>query len=320
MTRQDANAGTGDAAMRRPAKRKWLNYAGLAIAVLCMGFFLDRVMSLRSCMPEVSLTTLEPLPLALLVYVAGCLVSARAWTMLLATLGVPTRLSLGVGIFLVSQFGKYLPGNVGQHVGRVTLSTRLGLPMRPVITSMLLETVLVLGIVLLLGLPVLLGYFQLAPLMALGAALAALLAAATLALRRQPVSQARDDIKEAAGGKLKGFACVGLLLGAGVVLSSGGLVLLDPSFLATPGTVLKVASLFCAAWLAGFLTPGAPAGLGIRELILSEGLAPMVGPESAALVAILLRVVTTASDLIALGIGLLLLKRAPQAPSEAVAI
>lgn len=319
MTRHVLDAATGDAT-RRPSKRKWLNYAGLAIAVVCLGFFIDRVMALRASMPELSFMALKTLPLALFAYMVGCFVAARAWTMLLAILGTPVRLSVGAGIFLVAQFGKYLPGNVGHHVGRVTLSTRLGLPIRPVLGSMLLETVLVLGIVLLLGLPILLSYFELAPLIGLAVVAGALLAAAGVALRKLPFGETQDGIKQVAAGKLKGFASLGLLLGAGVVLSSGGLVLLDPSFLATPGTAFKVVSLFCAAWLAGFLTPGAPAGLGIRELILSEGLTPMAGPESAALVAILLRVVTTASDLFAFGIGLLLLKRAEQASPEAVAI
>tara|TARA_R110002051_G_scaffold55802_1_gene103617 strand:+ start:1438 stop:2331 length:894 start_codon:yes stop_codon:yes gene_type:complete len=56
---------------------------------------------------------------------------------------------------------------------------------------------------------------------------------------------------------------------------------------------------FVLAWLAGFLTPGAPAGLGVRELVLLVLIGPHV-PEATLLLAILLgRIVTISGDFLA---------------------
>ena len=51
---------------------------------------------------------------------------------------------------------------------------------------------------------------------------------------------------------------------------------------------------FVVAWLAGFVTPGAPAGLGVRETVLVLGL-PQLGPAALG-VAIGHRVVTAIAD------------------------
>src|SRR3546814_5500746 len=45
--------------------------------------------------------------------------------------------------------------------------------------------------------------------------------------------------------------------------------------------LLGVLGVYAAAWLLGFLMPGAPAGLGVREVVLFMGLAPLVGGASA---------------------------------------
>ena len=98
------------------------------------------------------------------------------------------------------------------------------------------------------------------------------------------------------------------LILAGIVLSALSLSLLDPggtllSFDAFPITL----GLFACAWLLGFVTPGAPAGIGIRELMLTEGLTPLVGREQAVVIALTFRILSTGSDLLVLlaGLGML---------------
>ena len=64
-----------------------------------------------------------------------------------------------------------------------------------------------------------------------------------------------------------------------------------------------IAGMFAAAWLAGFLAPGAPAGLGIREVLLVQVLS-LAYPDPTALGAtMILRVVTTLGDATAFVIG-----------------
>jgi uncharacterized membrane protein YbhN (UPF0104 family) len=73
-------------------------------------------------------------------------------------------------------------------------------------------------------------------------------------------------------------------------------------FGATESHLLIGISLFAAGWIAGFLTPGAPAGLGVRDAILLAGLTPLYGGREAVGITLVLRLVTTVGD----GIGFLL--------------
>ena len=64
--------------------------------------------------------------------------------------------------------------------------------------------------------------------------------------------------------------------------------------------------IFATAWVAGYLTPGAPAGLGVREAILVTLLDPVFGPAVAVALPLGLRIVTSAGDAIGFIAGLML--------------
>jgi hypothetical protein len=54
---------------------------------------------------------------------------------------------------------------------------------------------------------------------------------------------------------------------------------------------------FAGSWILGFVAPGAPAGLGIREAILSAWLSGSLPPAQIVLLVIALRIATTLGDL-----------------------
>ena len=64
-----------------------------------------------------------------------------------------------------------------------------------------------------------------------------------------------------------------------------------------------VMTAYAAAWLAGTLMPGAPAGMGVREMVLTLELEPALGSTQAAALALALRLVTTAGDLFTAFLG-----------------
>jgi uncharacterized membrane protein YbhN (UPF0104 family) len=66
-------------------------------------------------------------------------------------------------------------------------------------------------------------------------------------------------------------------------------------------------SVFALAWVVGFITPGAPGGLGVREALMVLMLAPAYTAASASVLVIALRIATTLGDALILVIGLLLL-------------
>jgi hypothetical protein len=88
------------------------------------------------------------------------------------------------------------------------------------------------------------------------------------------------------------------------ILFQNGLYLLGVSVIAS-GTVTFPASFLpslvgslCLASVAGFLAFFAPAGIGVREGILLVMLSPIAGPGIAGLIAIIIRLIQTASDCI----------------------
>jgi len=74
--------------------------------------------------------------------------------------------------------------------------------------------------------------------------------------------------------------------------------LVSPLSLSNASLWLSFGGAYVLAWLAGFVTPGAPAGLGIRELVLLFLLQGLVGGPDLLLVILLGRVITVSGDLV----------------------
>ncbi len=61
-------------------------------------------------------------------------------------------------------------------------------------------------------------------------------------------------------------------------------------------TLTKVITIFSIAWVAGFIIPGAPGGIGVREAVLIYFITPIIGEAESVAVAIALRLVTLFGD------------------------
>ncbi|HEU0318276.1 MAG TPA: polyprenol monophosphomannose synthase, partial [Solirubrobacteraceae bacterium] len=85
-------------------------------------------------------------------------------------------------------------------------------------------------------------------------------------------------------------------LGASVLAGA----LLGPA--RVPGA-LTLLGTFALAWVVGVLVPLLPGGLGPRDAALAVGLAPAIGPGRAAVLALALRVVSLAGELLAAGLA-----------------
>ncbi len=68
--------------------------------------------------------------------------------------------------------------------------------------------------------------------------------------------------------------------------------------------LLQLTCLFAVAWVAGYLTPGAPGGVGVREAMMVLLLPPVVGSGVAVGLAFTLRIATTLGDLVAFLAGM----------------
>ena len=254
-------------------------------------------------------------------YLVMVLTGALAWLLLLRSTGAAARPVAVLAVWGQAQAGKYLPGNVGQYLGRAALAKRHGIPLHQSALTLVFETT---GLIVTAAACALLAGASLASpwkigLLAAGAVAAPLLLVHVLerwfpeALqRRLGTARLPRPSLAALGGSAAlyalGFACWGLafeLLARGL-FGAGS----DVSW-------ARVVPAFALSWVAGFVTPGAPAGLGVREALLVGGTAPLYGPGTALSAALALRLVTVLGDGLAFLAGSGLRAWAAEPPPEA---
>ncbi|MEA3278844.1 MAG: hypothetical protein U9Q81_26835, partial [Pseudomonadota bacterium] len=250
----------------------------MVLVAVSLGFLADRLWvqadSLRWEADEGLIVTAV---LGSLLYAVACLFLARAWQQLLGLFGTAHISALTAAwIYAKSQIGKYVPGNVLHIVGRHFLGRTLGISHGTLalaaageISGLLAAAstlALIAAVVLSLG-P------QKGSLLwaALGAVSAAAIAVLALPRLWSFLHRRFPDLPEPDAGSLRRglLGAFGLYLlffiTAGSILV--GLVAVEKdSLTASLGALAML--VFAVSWLAGFVTPGAPAGLGIREAVI----------------------------------------------------
>ncbi|SDS55570.1 lysylphosphatidylglycerol synthase transmembrane domain-containing protein [Actinopolymorpha singaporensis] len=256
-----------------------------------------------------ALARLQPLlVLAALVPAILALSSAMVmWRLLLAGLGSRLPARVAARVLFVSQLGKHLPGSVWPMLAQMELGRDQGVPRRRTATAFVLAMLVSLTTGLLVAsgtLPLAAGAqtrayrwaFLLTPLFLVvlhPRVLNPLLSRLLRVVRRPAVERpltGRTTAQVAATGVgqwlLNGLHAWILAVGLGA----------DP----VAAVPLAVGG-FALAWCVGFLVVVAPAGLGVREAVLVATLAPVLAPADALVLALVSRVLLTASDLILAG-------------------
>ncbi|MBW8805574.1 MAG: flippase-like domain-containing protein, partial [Catenulisporales bacterium] len=249
---------------------------------------------------------LGPLPLTVASLPALGSIAAMmlAWRGLLASLGSPLAIRPAARVFFTSQLGKYLPGSVWPVLAQMQLGRAHRIPRTRSATAAALAMLISLTTALVLAAATLptaggahaAGYrwaFAAVPILLAGlhprVANPALRTIFRLTRRPQIEPLTAATITRTAARSLVGW----LLAGAHVwILAVAlGAPLLRTLLLATGG--------YAFAWSVGFLIVFAPAGAGVRELILVAALQPVLDPGKATVVALASRLVTIVADLAA---------------------
>jgi len=241
--------------------------------------------------------------------IAGLGFMMLGWRSLLADLGSPLPLRAATRIMFISQLGKYVPGVVWAFAAQIELASEHNVPRRRAASA----TIVTVAVTLTAGLMVAAVTLPLtshgaarhywwvlafAPLLLI-AIYPPLLGAAldlVLKLARQPPLERRVSLAGIArclAWTTLGWTCFGLQL---------WLLVADVSGRGTAVLLLSVGA-YALAWAVGFVTVIFPSGVGPRELALIATLAPVMPRGSALVVAIVSRLVMTASDLTWAGIG-----------------
>ena len=265
--------------------------------------------------------------LLVLLYTASIATTSAAWYWQLQSLHQPASFAWTTTALAVTQFGKYLPGNVGHHIGRVGLAVGAGVRLSAALLTIGYELLLAIvaaahlcAVAILLWPPVAfadaswLAYrWPLLTLVSLGAAAGLVLAPQLVAILSRLRSPTAPTV-EANALSLDLHAIAGsyaMYLGS---LSAIGIGLWALALTVVPdGTTVPMAfffiGAFATAWIAGFIVPGAPAGLGVREVVLAAWLGDALPPTTVVVLVLALRIATTIGDAVNFAWGSLALAR-----------
>lgn len=235
-----------------------------------------------------------------LIYGVSNLMLALAWWNLLGQFGARTSRRWAMRAYGISQIAKYVPGNIFHLAGRQAMGMAAGLAGWPLVKSAVWELGLISatgGLFGLLALPLLVPGLPVTASAGLFAASIGI--AVILLLRFIGLPAAR------AFGWYVGFLVISALLFVGLV------ELLADNPDTGGGFWLPLGGAYVLAWLIGLVTPGAPAGVGVRELVLLFLLKGIIGEADLLLVVMVGRMMTVGGDGLFYIISLLLPQQAP---------
>ena len=250
--------------------------------------------------------TIAAIGVGAVVYAASFFLISSAWRRLLNWFGEAGAAPRTCHrLYARTQIARYLPGNVMHMAGRHVAGRGAGFGHARQAAAAVYE---VLGLLGAAGAVALLGARTLAPDSALAIPAAAALVVAALAgvvcllgLVPRATRLARrlglDDLHASA----RTPRLVPVVLSYAAFFLTAGLILLAiTSVLAQTRDIdpFAIVSISALSWAVGFITPGAPAGTGVREMALVLALEPMFGAPTAVLVALAFRVTTTTGDVL----------------------
>lgn len=272
----------------KPLHKKYLHFLGGAIGIAGVIFVVGRLYKYADQINFNSFSSIEGLIFVLLgcLYGAANLLLAVAWQRVLAFLDIPVKTLWAIRVYGVSQLAKYVPGNIFQFAGRQAIGMAAGISGARLLKSTAYEVVVLIlagaffGI---LAIPLLWG------------------AASELAVQLFFLTM---------------IIAVGWALGRYFSHHLAAAWWLHSSFLAISGMVFwaalwivspqhhisasgaTIGGAYILAWLVGLVTPGAPAGVGVREAVLLFLLEKLILPGDLLLAITAGRIVTVLGDFI----------------------
>lgn len=277
--------------------KRALHWAGSALALLGIAFVALR---LRDYGAELDFSRFDTGRWSVvagfaLIYGLANLMLSLAWWNLLEQFGASVSRRWAIKTYGISQLAKYVPGNIFHLAGRQAMGMAAGVSGWALAKSSVWELGLISfsGAVFgLLALPLLMP--DLPEMISVGMFATVIVMAATLFWR-----YAGLPVAHAFGWHVSFLAISGLLFTGLIALQGGMLGISGFKWLLLCGA-------YVLAWLIGLVTPGAPAGVGVRELVLLFLLKGEISEAELVLVVLLGRMVTVGGDVLIYIISLLM--------------
>jgi uncharacterized membrane protein YbhN (UPF0104 family) len=294
----------------------WLTRTSWLVSIAGIIFLLRTFLSHLSEVPEIDWTVGKALIVGfgVLVFCVTTFLQSLTWRVLLRGGGVPIGVVESYVLLGRSQMAKYFPGNVFHFVSRIAAGVQRGISSEALILSTGLEALITTATasgVVMLG--ILGGLFPIPHLLEvilterLSIAWWLLLLAVAVFCALIGFS---SKLKIWVKARLAFVRSRSILLAVCfvlVMLSINGMLI---AFLYA--SVWQATSVlmwyqfgigFALAWVLGFIVPGAPGGVGVREAVFVSIFSPFLGAGIASALAIGLRLVTTLSDVATFGLA-----------------
>ena len=281
-----------------PSAKFFLYLAGTALLLLSLVYVGISVAKNWSTIEHARIRAPAWLLASIAVYAVSHLSTGLSWPLAVRQLGTAISIKDGLRIGLVSQIGKYLPGNIAHYGSRVALAADAGIPLKSsgISTAIELGSALI-GMALVSTIGLLVDPRPLAFLPEIHSPAVILIAVGVFCLFGGMFWFARKGTHPALlAGPTICLAVSFVLSGVSFFALARALGIVDLPLAATIGA-------FALAWGIGFVVPGAPAGMGVREATLLALFGPMIGSGPAVVVTIFHRLVTAAVDVVAALIG-----------------
>lgn len=287
----------------RASTFQWKRYAHAAGGLFAVAGLVFVVVQLRrygASLDQVSLSLGDGLAFACLIIVGvgmnACL--GLAWRAVLASSGTNITCRWAIATYAMTHVARYVPGNVFHYAGRQAVGMAAGLPARALARASLLELVMVSASGVVLGLYAL----PLVTPLVHGAAWSLVVSCVVvtvplIATRFWGASLARALALYL--GYLMASAATFIVL----VRVHGGMELGSVNDLAAVGGA------YVAAWLIGMITPGAPAGLGVREAVVLFFLRTSMDAPTLLFAVLATRIIAVCADALACIAGVIMRRR-----------
>lgn len=272
--------------MKKGTLNRLLHRAGSLLALLGLAYLFHTIWQKVDSFEQLSIPVVMLTLLLAMVYGSGNALLARAWWHILRHLNLRPTQRWSLKAYGSYQITKYVPGNVANLLGRQSLGMAAGLPAWPLARSTLWELGLIASSAALYAVLLTPQLWPYAPLSVAAAAFVLVSIGLSLALLRL------GSADLAAAQALQAFF---LLLSSGCFVAL--LHFLDPAAIASLERFLLVVAAFNIAWLVGLVTPGAPAGIGVREALIVGSLGSFMTHETLLLAVLLSRLVSVFGDL-----------------------
>lgn len=293
--------------------KRLAKYIGNIITVLSIIFIISSI-----CHMEISINSLPNKKMIILFSFLGIVITVcclillgYAWMQPLQCFGTQ-KINFGevIVIYLKANIGKYLPGNVVHYVERNLFAANMGVRQIYIAISSLMEIVII--IVTALGMSLLFSYKDLILVIQnfistkwlvviTGVVFSLLIFFFLLFFRVPKIRNIIMEIKNLISMK-KGIIVLFKMTICDIIMLCGNGICFAlicqsiPETTMSAKTIIYLMNCYILAWVAGYCIPGAPGGIGVREMIIMLLAGNAVSSDTVVLAAVIHRTVTIFGD------------------------